>query len=73
MAQGLRREKLISLQNGGMLVRPHGFLGSRLMARLPSEFVCKNHKIFASGSVPPEHSLEMVEVWGCGLTEGADG
>lgn len=43
------------------------------MARLPTEFVCKNHKIFVSGSVPPEHSLEMVEVWGCDLTQGAGG
>ena len=41
------------------------------MARLSSELVCKNRKIFASGRVPSEHSLEMVEVWGCGLTEGA--
>lgn len=56
-----------------MLIRPHGFLGSQLMARLPTEFVCKSHKIFASGSVPQEHSLEMVEVWGCDLTQGAGG
>lgn len=43
------------------------------MARLPLELVCKNHEIFPSGGVPPELSLETLEVWGCGLTEGAGG